>query len=89
MTSDDIPPSTSSSSGESYFYPVWSSPIRINPNLQWPGWPTAPPRVTTPDLESSSPEMQSHLDWDPQSTVPTEVGDEVHGRYVHRFPSNY
>ena len=43
----------------------------------------------TPDPESSSLEMQSHLDWDPQSEIPTEVGDEVHGRYVHRFPSNW
>ena len=42
----------------------------------------------TPDLESSSPEARSHLDWDPWSEVPTEVGDEVYGRYVHRFPSN-
>ena len=41
----------------------------------------------TPDLESSSPEMRSHLDWDPRSEVLIEVGDEVHGRYVHRFPS--
>ena len=41
----------------------------------------------TPDPESSSPEVQSHLDWDPRSEVPTKVGDEVYGRYVHRFPS--
>ena len=41
----------------------------------------------TPDPESSSPEMRSHLDWDLCSEVPTEVGDEVYGRYVHRFPS--
>ena len=43
----------------------------------------------TPDPENSSLAMQSHLDWDPCSEVPTEVGDEVHGRYVHRFPSNW
>ena len=42
----------------------------------------------TPDPESSSPEARSHLDWDPRSEVPTEVGDEVHGRYVHWFPSS-
>ena len=42
----------------------------------------------TPDPESSSPEAQSHLDWDPRSEVLTEVGDEVHGRYVDRFSSN-
>ena len=82
-----VPPS-SSSSGDSYFYPARSSPITINPQLRWPGWPDAPPRVTmTPDPESASPGARSHLDWDPRSEVPTEVGDDVFGRYVHRFSS--
>ena len=85
-TSSSVPAS-SSSSGDSYFYPARSSPIMIN--SRWPGWPSVPPRVTTtPDPESSSPEARSHLDWDPRSEVPTEVGDEVYGRYVDRFPSN-
>ena len=87
-TSSSVPPSLSSS-GDSYFYPAWSSPIRIPSQSRWPGWPTAPPRVTmTPDPESSSPEARSHLNWDPWSEVPTVVGDEVFGRYVDRFPSN-
>ena len=88
-TSSSIPPSLSSL-GDSYFYPARSSPIRISSRSHWPGWPSAPPRVTmTPDPESSSPEMRSHLDWDPWSKVLTEVGDEVHGRYVHQFPSSW
>ena len=87
-TSSSVPPS-SSSSGDSYFYTARSSPIMINSRSHWPGWPSAPPRVTmTPDPESSSPEARSHLDWDPRSEVPTEVGDEVYGRYIDRFPSN-
>ena len=87
-TSSSVPPS-SSSSGDSYFYPARSSPIMVNPRARWPGWPSAPPRVMmTPDSESSSPEARSHLDWDPRSEVPTEVGDEVYGRYVDRFPFN-
>ena len=86
-TSSSVPPS-SSSSGDSYFYLARSLPIRISSRARWPGWPEAPPRVMmTPDPESSSPEAQSHLDWDPRSEVPTEVGDEVYGRYVNRFPS--
>ena len=85
-TSSSVPPS-SSSSGDSYFYLARSSPIRIS-RSRWPGWPSDFPRVTvTPDPESSSPEARSHMDWDPSSEVPTEVGDEVYGRYVHRFPS--
>ena len=68
-----VSPSTSSSSGESYFYLAWSSPIRINPNLQWPGWPAGQPQLTTPDPDSSSLEHQSHFDWDPRTTVLTEV----------------
>ena len=87
-TSSSVPPS-SSSSGDSYFYPAQSSPIRIS-RSRWPSWPGGFPRVTmTPDPESSSPEAWSHLDWDPRSEVPTEVGDEVYGRYVHRFPSDW
>ena len=87
-TSSSVPPS-SSSSGDSYFYPARSSPIMINSQSCWPGWPSAPPRVTmTPDPESSSPEARSHLDWDPRAEVPTKVGDEIHGRYVDRFPSD-
>ena len=67
-----------------------SSPIRINTRSRWPGWPDAPLRIMmTPDPDSASPEVRSHLDWDPHSEVPTEVGDEIHGRYVHRFPSNF
>ena len=87
-TSSSVPPS-SSSSGDSYFYLAQSSPIRIPSRAWWPGWPSAPPQVMmTPDPESSSPEARSHLDWDPRSEVPTEVGDEVYGRYVDRFSSN-
>ena len=87
-TSSSIPPSLSSS-GDLYFYLARSSPIMINSRSRWPGWPSAPPRVMmTPDPESSSPEARSHLDWDPRSEVPTEVGDEVYGRYVDRFPFN-
>ena len=81
-------PRSSSSSGKSYFYLARSSPITINPRLRWPAYPAGSPAPSTPDPESSSPELQSHLDWDPRSEVPTEIGDEVHGRYVHRFPSN-
>ena len=43
----------------------------------------------TPDPESSFLGLCAQLDWDPRSEVQTDVGEEVHGRYVHRFPSHW
>ena len=85
-SSSSVPPS-SSSSGDSYFYPVQSSPLAINPNIRWPSWLAGPvPRLATPDPESTPPELRSQLDWDPRNSVLVEVGEDSHGRYVHRFP---
>ena len=88
-TSSSVPPS-SSSSGDSYFYPARSSPIRIShPRPRWSDFLDASPIPVTPDPEHASPELCAQLDWDPRSEVPMEVGEVVHGRYVHWFPSNW